>query len=201
MPSNLRLMSSVSSGFKILRDEVAYEGYRKVIKRTVEFPDGNPKTFDIIASSAPSVLVFPWNNVTKTATLIREYQPGSNSVKFGIVAGAMESKHQSVLQCAQHELNEEAHLESDVWIPLLNPDCSVCSSKYSQNKFYPYLALNCTSVENPLPLDDEEWITIRPNVTVNELDELLDSGEMNTSSAYVVMLALRYMRRHGYLSD
>ena len=199
MTSLGRRMCSSSAGFKVLHEEIAYGGYRKVIKRTVEFPDGKPKTFDILGASAPSVLVFPWDNVSKTATLIREYQPGSNTMQFGVVAGAVESKHKSVLQCAQHELNEEAHLESEVWIPLLNPDCSVNSSKYSENSFFPYLALNCTEVANPLPLDAEEWITIHPNITIDELDRLIDSGEMSTSSAYVVMLAMRYMRKHGYL--
>lgn len=55
---------------------------------------------------------------------------------YGTVAGMFEiDKHEDPLQCAQYELEEEAHLETKNWIPLLRTShTSIPFDKYSDNR-------------------------------------------------------------------
>lgn len=55
---------------------------------------------------------------------------------YGAVTGMFETeKHKSALQCAQCELEEEVHLKTETWIPLLQtPDTSIPFDKYCDNR-------------------------------------------------------------------
>ena len=74
-----------------------------------------------MTQGAPSVLVVPWCTESRTTTLLREWQPGTDRVLWGVVAGMVEeeagygshsaatgTKHSGPLQAAQYELDEEA---------------------------------------------------------------------------------------------
>jgi hypothetical protein len=78
------------------------------------------------------IQVFPWDSKTKTTTLLREYQPGPNAVLYGTVAGMFEKdKHQDPLECAQFELEEEAHLETTQWVIKLPQNCKLIKTCHS----------------------------------------------------------------------
>ena len=207
--------------FTVKSNEIAYKGWRNMVKREIIQPNGRVSTYDIVSTEHSSIGVFIWNEQDSTTTLIREYHPGIGKFLYGIVGGMYESKkHKSSLECAQFELDEEAHLRSSRWIPLLTPTptaphSSTSSSqlqqestptyvsfdKYSDNTLYPYIALNCITVSNPRPLDDDEFIVIERHVTYKRLIELLNSGQMNIFSSYVVLLALRKLEELGIHID
>ncbi|CAN0534828.1 unnamed protein product, partial [Scytosiphon promiscuus] len=64
----------------------------------------------------PSVVVLVWHTDSKTLTLINEFAPGREEVSYGVVAGMYEkNKHDSPLQAAKYELEEEAHLLGGTW--------------------------------------------------------------------------------------
>jgi 8-oxo-dGTP pyrophosphatase MutT (NUDIX family) len=186
-----------------IKDEIMYHGFRDVVKRTVKLPNDKIFAFDILKHRHESVVVFNWNTKTKTTTLIYEYNPGPEQSLFGTVAGMYEkNKHSSSLECAQHELEEEAHLSpsnpSADWYPLLeNSTVSMPFDKYSNNKFYPFLALNCARVENPRALDDEEHIAIIENVSYKEIMDLIKKGKMNVVSAYTCLLGFQKLDELG----
>lgn len=115
---------------------------------------------------------------------------------YGTIAGMYESaKHQSAREAAQFELEEEAHLKSNNWIPLLEEShLSTPVDKYSDNKFFPFLALDCETVINPRPVDNEEYIEIVHNVTFIQLNKLLYTGQINVHSSYGILLALRKLQ-------
>lgn len=130
-------------------------------------------------------------------------------------------KHRSPLESAKFELEEEAHLDTVNWIPLLEADAttsassahiidSACSNerskfdqnsggsnfsisvdKYSDNMLYPYLAVDCKTVLNPRPLDMDEYIEIVPNVTYKQLMKLLSTGQLCVFSSYITLMSLR----------
>eukprot|EP01031_Cornospumella_fuschlensis_P039746 gene39746-48390_t len=117
---------------------------------------------------------------------------------LGTVAGMCENgKHSSILQAAQHELEEEAQLRTDNWYPLLNEGAIMPFDKYSNNKFIPFLALDCEPVKSAKPLDDEEYITIHRNVTYTEMMDLMASGQINVVSTYTIMLGLQKLKHLG----
>ena len=109
-----------------------------------------------------------------------------------------DNKHKDPLECAQFELEEEAHLKATRWIPLLNDDATTVSlDKYSDNKFYAYLAIDGEKVSNPRPIDDEEHITIKPNINYRQLMSLITSGRMNVLSSYASLLAIQKLKELG----
>jgi hypothetical protein len=110
-----------------------------------------------------------------------------------------ENKHKDPLECCKFELEEEAHLESTTWIPLLHDESSTVSlDKYSDNKFYAYLAIDCKKVNSPRPIDEEEYIKIKPNITYGQLMKLISSGQMNVLSSYASLMAIKKLTDLGY---
>ena len=107
--------------YEIIKEEVHYSGWRKVIRRSVHSsanPNRKPIDFDVIdqsnSNSAGAVIIFAWNSTNKTATIVREYMPGPHRVLSGLAAGIVEvDKHSSkegedsCLIAAQMELEEE----------------------------------------------------------------------------------------------
>ena len=101
------------------------------------------------------------------------------------------------MTCAAYELEEEAHLSAGTFIPLLTGDGSVPFEKYADQFLHPYLALDCSEVLNPKPIDDEEFIVIHPRVTYRQIMDLIAHGKMNTLSAYTSLLAFQKLRELG----
>jgi hypothetical protein len=105
----------------------------------------------------------------------------------GTVAGIYEEKkHDSLLSCTRLELEEEAQLRSDHWVPLLDSDKAV-----------PFRS-SLWTVLNPRPLDDEEHIVIERGVEYKRIMELICNGSMNVPCAYVRLLAFEKLRSMGY---
>lgn len=180
-------------------ETVVFQGYRNILRKEYHLPNGKSATYDILTQRHLSVVVFVWNSTSSTTTLIREYHPGAEQFLYGTVAGMYEStKHSSALEASQHELEEEAHLQTEQWIPLLDTtDTSMSFDKYSTNRFFPYLALDCMAVANPRPMDDEELITVEHNVSYKRMMELVTSGQMNVVSSYAILLGVRKLREMG----
>lgn len=115
--------------YEILKDEVHYSGWRKVVRRSVtinDHPHQRIIDFDVIdqaQSSGGAVIVFAWNSTSKTATIIREYMPGPHRVLSGLAAGIVEvGKHseepgeETSLVAARYELEEEWYVDSDLLV-------------------------------------------------------------------------------------
>ena len=162
-------------------------------------PNAKTVMFDVVTQKSPSVTVFIWDRVTATATLVQEYHPGVNRMMYGAVAGMFEShKHDTILDCAKSELEEEAQLSSSNWIPLLGEmGASVPFEKYSDNMLHSFLVLDCQPVTNPKPLDDEEYIIIHRNISHSRLIEMIHSGELNIISTYTVLMGIRKLIELG----
>lgn len=68
--------------FSKIQDDVVFQGWRKIVRRKLQMPNGNIKDFDIL-STATSIVVFTWDSSTKTTTLIQEYHPGIERALYG----------------------------------------------------------------------------------------------------------------------
>jgi hypothetical protein len=201
---NSRSKSSMNDSQNIvvsIQDEVIFEGYRNVVRKTVQLPNGQQADFEVIHQKHQSVVVFVWDSRTSTTTLIKEYHPGPDRVLFGTVAGMYEDhKHKSALQAAQYELEEEAQLRSDNWHSLVGETESTVGiplDKYSNNNFFYYLALDCQSVFDPKPMDAEEYIEVEGNVSYTRLMKIMQSGDMNVVSSFAILLGLNKLTELG----
>jgi hypothetical protein len=190
--------------YDIIREEVLYEGWRKVIRRRVQSPKSTKKSiieFDVIDqthSKSGAVIIFAWNSTSKSATIIREYMPGCHRVLGGLAAGIVEEdKHDSEESAARFELEEECHLAGGTWYRLINDDVSVPMDKYVVTEITPYLVIDPYHVPNPRPIDDEEDIEIVPGVSAEEIMEMIKAGDMNLVSGWGALLALDKLRDLG----
>ena len=134
--------------------------------------------------------------------------PGSNSMKAGLAAGLVESKHSTAVEndgeggpgddpkltAAKHELEEECQLVGGEWIKLTG---DTLLDKYSTTQATVYLNLNASITNNPKPLDAEEDITVMPNVTIAEILGMIVKGEMNCVGGWASLIAIERLRELG----
>ena len=74
----------------------------------------------------------------------------------------------------------------------------ISQDKYSRNRFYPFLCLDCVKDEKSGKLDEEEWIRIRRGVGLKEVRRMIGRGMMNMPSAFLGMMALDRLRTMGF---
>ncbi|KAK1742967.1 hypothetical protein QTG54_006564 [Skeletonema marinoi] len=187
--------------YDIINEEVLYEGWRKVIRRTVQSPKLTKHIdFDVIDqthSTGGAVIIFAWNSTSKSATIIREYMPGCHRILGGLAAGLVEEKHATEEDAARYELEEECHLAGGTWYRLIDDGVSVPMDKYVQTEIVPYLVVDPHHVPNPRPIDDEEDIEIVTDVSAEEIMQMVKKGDMNLVGAWGALLALVKLRELG----
>lgn len=150
---------------------------------------------------AGAVIIFAWNSVSKTATLVREYNPGNHKVMAGLAAGIVETdpnKHGSDFDlAARHELEEECHLSGGKWYRLLDNDTTLAMDKYCSTGIAIYLVIDAVKVDNPRPLDEEEDIEILEGVPIDEIMKMINRGDFNLVGCCATLLALEKLRELG----
>lgn len=150
---------------------------------------------------AGAVLIFAWCSKTKTAIIIKEYNPGCHKILSGLAAGIVETdieKHGADFDvAARHELEEECHLAGGEWYNLVDKGVSIPMDKYAKTEIVPYLVIDPVEVSNPRPLDTEEDIEIIKGVTVENILRMISGGEMNLVGAWACLLAINKLREMG----
>lgn len=150
---------------------------------------------------AGAVLIFAWNSQNKTATMIKEYNPGCHKILSGLAAGIVETdieKHGADFDiAARHELEEECHLAGGKWYKLVDEGVSVPMDKYSKTNIVAYLVIDPVKVSNPRSLDIEEDIEIIEGVTVEDIISMIHRGEMNLVGGWGSLLAINKLREIG----
>mmetsp|Transcript_419 Transcript_419/g.967 ORF Transcript_419/g.967 Transcript_419/m.967 type:complete len:281 (-) Transcript_419:94-936(-) len=199
--------SSAGQEYEHINDVLGYSRWRSIIQRTVRMPNGKVIDFDVVDQKGKgAVVVFAWNTRTKTATLIREYMPGSMKVMTGVAAGIIESgaKHNGgdPAVAAKFELEEECHLRGGRWYSLTETDATVPHDKYSVTEFSAYIVLDAERIdveggEEVRELDEEENIEIIHGVSVQEILRIIRAGEMNLVGGWTCLLALEKLRELG----
>lgn len=152
---------------------------------------------------AGASIVFAWCTKTKTATIIKEYNPGCDRILAGLAAGIVEiGKHGSDYDlAARQELEEECHLSGGTWYRLLNDNVSIAMDKYVVTEIVAYLVIDPVKVDNPSPLDLEEDIEIVVGVTADEILEMIRGGDMNCIGGFASLLAIEKLRSLGEISQ
>lgn len=188
--------------FEILSQERIFHRYQSVYARTVRYPTGQTVSYDVIGnarSDFTSVFVFPFDRVTRSATLLREYSPGRNRETPSFVAGMFErAKHESLEAAARAELSEEALLTGGELVRLTVGGGGVAADKYSLNEFHFFLGLDAEPDDRPGSRDEEEWIEVERGVPLGEVRRMVLAGELNTPNSLLAMLALGRLRELGF---
>tara|TARA_B110000971_G_scaffold215123_1_gene248098 strand:- start:58 stop:720 length:663 start_codon:yes stop_codon:yes gene_type:complete len=164
--------------------------WRTVFEHTIHNSVSNKTvTYEIIDQKGEgAVTIFAFDTRTKLCTLIREYQPGGNSILFGTAAGLIESKHSSVEDAAISESNEELQLKNGTLLRLTARP--IIHDKYSSCKFHCFLLLDAVSDDEAAEQDAEEEIEVIRGLTIAEVKDLARGGEMNVVGVAACLLAI-----------
>ena len=125
------------------------------------------------------------------------------------------------LIAARCELEEECHLIHGTWIPLTTPPASAAGDgddrnddahdtnddsiggtymdKYCSQKLYPYLVLDPIQTDDPRPLDDDEYIEIVPNVSIEEILKLITTNQFTITGSWACLLAINKLKELGLI--
>ena len=100
----------MSDRWKLISEELVYNGYRKILKRRYELPSGLQNDFDIV-SGRDSVAVLAITP-DKKVILARQFRPGPQQ-QFNEMPGGMVDAGESPLDAGVRELLEETGYAGD----------------------------------------------------------------------------------------
>jgi nudix-type nucleoside diphosphatase (YffH/AdpP family) len=100
------------AGYKIERVETLYEGWRKLLKLTVQMPDGRTMAREVL-NSADAAAVLPYDRQARKVILVRQFRAPVMHVEgqpglLEAVAGLLDEDEPEA--CAKREAMEEAGL-------------------------------------------------------------------------------------------
>lgn len=100
------------AGYKIKQVETLYEGWRKLLKLTVQMPDGRTMAREVL-NSADAAAVLPYDPETRKVILVRQFRAPVMHVEgesdlLEAVAGLLDEDEPEA--CARREAMEEAGL-------------------------------------------------------------------------------------------
>ena len=212
---------------RIVREDVAHQRYLTVFDREVEFdiPGESAPTrinYDIVGhprSRFQFSVVFPFHprdasNPLPTVTLIREYMQGSNAMGYSLPTGSFDpKKHANFADVAVDELAEEARLRGGIMTSLLPREDhpGFLESKWCANRFKPFVCVGPESYvvgpegedgkggDEPPKRDAEEFSITVHRVSLEELAEIMNGGDMTPPSVVTSHMALAHLAKEGML--
>lgn len=91
-------------------EKTVYDGYRHILRRTFELPDGKTAEFDVIKKNGSAVLaVTPDNKII----CLKQFRPGPEEVLFELPGGEI-GKDETPIEAARRELKEETGYDADI---------------------------------------------------------------------------------------
>ena len=153
--------------WKKLKEEVIKVGFRSVIKRTFELPDGRVDEYTI-NHWGESVCILPITE-NNEVVLFKQFRPGPEKVLLELPGGHAEK--QKPIHAAERELLEETGYAGDIKFVGTNYHCG-----YSDRIRYNFVATNCKKIQEQ-QLDKNEFgeVVLMP---LKEFREHLRSGEL-----------------------
>lgn len=95
-------------------EQLVYDGYRKILRRTFLLPDNRYADFDVVQTSG-SVAILALTEDEKIICF-RQYRPGPEDTLYEIPGGMIDEGHQSphaLFSAVQRELAEETGYEAE----------------------------------------------------------------------------------------
>ncbi|MEA1963188.1 MAG: NUDIX hydrolase [Patescibacteria group bacterium] len=168
--------------WKKIKEKPFQAGFRKLIKKTFQLPDGKVQEFDIKHEGpAVCVLALTKNN---NVILVKQYRPGMEKILLEMPGGAVE-KGENPEAAIKRELFEETGYTGDIKFVGASYDCA-----YSTMLRYNYIATNCGKIGKQ-ELDELEFAEV-VEMPLNDFRSHLRSGKLtDVESGY---LGLDYLK-------
>jgi ADP-ribose pyrophosphatase len=154
--------------WKKIKEEIRQSGYRRIIRRNFELPDGKTADYDII-EEGKTVCVLALTNENKVV-LCRQFRPGPEKVLLELPAGELKEGVDSIEQIKKELLEETGYTGDFVFVG------SNIDAAYSTKIRYNFVAINCKRVQEPT-LEDDEFIDV-VELSIDDFKKHLESGEL-----------------------
>ena len=180
------------AGYRIQKVETLHEGWSRLLKITVEMPDGRTMTREVLNSTAAAV-VLPYDSERRTVILIRQFRAPVMHEEghpdfLEAVAGLLDGDEPET--CARREAMEEAGLR----IATLEPVGTAWSAPGMTTErlhlfLAPYTAADRVAEGGGLAEEHEEIEVLE--ISFDELAGLLDKGAIADMKTLVLVQALQ----------
>jgi len=170
--------------WKKIKEQIAFKGWRGILQKTFELPNGQEATFDIVQTNTfVTIVAF---TPRREVILVRQYRPGPEKTLVSFPEGMVEH-NEPPEKAAARELLEETGYQAERFVLLKQ-----FHSSYSTEKQICLLALNCGKTGEQQP-DHTEFIEVRV-LPIEKFRVLLtnsnDDSFTNVGAGY---LALDYL--------
>lgn len=159
----------------------AYRGYRSIVRKTFEMPNGKVEDFDVV-DGRPFATIAAFT-ASREVLIVRQYRPGPEQFHTGFPAGYID-QGESPEAAARRELLEETGYtcEKVIFLKKIMP-------AYSHVNKLCFLATGCEKVSAP-HLDENEFLE-STLISLDELRALLrDPEELAFTDVDIAYLAL-----------
>ena len=167
----------MTNNWKKLKQEPIFDsGYRKLIRKTFELPNGKTHEFDIKDES----LIVCILGLTKenNIVLVKEFRPGMEKELMELPGGLVEDNEEPLL-AAKREFLEETGYSGDFQFVGTNYNCA-----YSNRVKYNFVATNCYKKQTQ-KLDPVEFAEV-VELSLDKFREHLRKGELtDTETGYL----------------
>lgn len=168
---------------KTLTKEVIFDGVLVHLEREiVQLPNGATSIREIIRHPG-AVAMIPFTKEGKMV-LVRQFRKPLDRTVVEIPAGKLEISDVEPLEAAKRELEEETHYQAEKWEELVT---MYPTPAYLDEKFTIYIAEDLSLVENPRPLDEDEFVEVL-ECTYEEALTLQASGEICDAKTLYALL-------------
>ena len=162
--------------WKLIEEKKYKAGYRNMIERTFELPDGTISKYDVV-DSGQAVCVFALTKENKVI-LIKIYRPGPNKILTELPGGFLD-EGLTPEEAIRNELLEETGYSGDI-----EQSGNSYEDAYNTMFRYHFIARNCEKVQEPEPEYDEFIEVIE--MEIPDFIKHLESGDLtDLETAYI----------------
>ena len=168
--------------WKKIKEKPFKAGFRKLLKKTFQLPNGKIQDFDI-KHEGPAVCILA---ITKdnNVILVEQFRPGMEKTLQEMPGGTVDNNEKPI-DAIKRELLEETGYTGDIEFVGTSYDCA-----YSTMLRYNFVAKNCYKT-NDQNLDDTEFAKVI-EIPLNDFRKHLQSGKLtDIESGY---LGLDYLK-------
>ncbi len=180
------------TGYRINQVETLYEGWRKLLKLTVQMPDGRTMAREVL-NSADAAAVLPYDPEAGKVILIRQFRAPVMHVEghpdfLEAVAGLLDEDEPEA--CARREAMEEAGLQLRTLEPVVTAWSTPGITTERLHLFLaPYAAADRVGEGGGLADEHEEIEVLE--IGIDELKSLLERGAIADMKTLVLVQALQ----------
>ncbi|MDP2586793.1 MAG: NUDIX hydrolase [Candidatus Komeilibacteria bacterium] len=164
--------------WKKIKEKSYQVGYRKIVRKTFELPDGKIVDFDI-KQEGPAVCVLA---ITQENNIIlaKQYRPGPEKVLVEMPGGKVETGESAKFAIKRELLEETGYTGKFIFVGT-TLDCA-----YSSMIRYNFLGINCQKIQEPIS-ENNEFIEVI-EMSINRFRKELKKGQMtDIESGYLCL--------------